>query len=344
MEIPSFIKAAYKAIITLVVIALVAGVLFSLSEGKSFGASLYWAFVTLTTVGYGDIIPITSAGRVVGVWLATTGLLLYGYMITIITTVGTKISLSEVFGMGQCKYKNHFVICGWTPVSEVVLGELLTAKKEVAVITETEDDIPTIKRAAGKAKVFAIYGDPSKIDILMQAEVKKARVVMLCMDDDTKNLITSLHVKKMNPRSRIIVKTTRGELRETMKISGVAYVSKPYEMSGRLIASAAFEPEVANFLEDITTATDVEGHDLRQYTLLKKEKTTVGKLSGQLREKTGVTLVAVGGKVEGTEEDWTVHPNPDDDFEISAGDIVILLGNREQFKKVKELLGTTQGR
>ncbi len=344
MEIPGFVKATYKVMVILVAVALVAGALFSLSEGKSLGDSLYWAFVTMTTVGYGDIAPLTSVGKVVGVWLATTGLLIYGYTVTVITTMAAKISLSEVFGMSKCKYKNHFVICGWTPVSEIVLKELLTAKKEVAVITETKDDIPRIKSVAKKAKIFAIYGDPSKTDVLEQAGVEKARVIMLCVDDDTKNLITSLHVKKVNPQARIIVKTTREELKEPMKIAGVTYVSTPYEMAGRLIASAAFEPEVANFIEDITTATDIEGHDLRQYTLLEKRKTTVGRLSRQLRKKAGASLLAVGKKVKGTEEEWTVLPNPDDGLEISAGDIAILLGNDEQFKKVEELLGVTQGR
>jgi voltage-gated potassium channel len=176
-----------------------------------------------------------------------------------IVTVQMESSLSGVFGMKKCRYKNHFVICGWTPVSEVVLLELIAAGREVTVITETQDDVRIIKRKEEKGKVFPIYGDPSKSEILTQANIKSARVVILCMEDDAKNLITSLHIKEMCPGARIIVKTSRGELKKTMKIAGVTYVVTPHEMAGRLIASAAFEPEVANFVEDVTSGADVDG-------------------------------------------------------------------------------------
>lgn len=347
MKIPKIIKVTYKGVIALVVLAFTAGILFSFYEGKSAGSAFYWALVTMTTVGYGDITPVSSAGRMVSVALASCGILLYGYLGGAVMSVVTETSLSGVFGMSKCKYKNHFVICGWTPASEVALLELLTASREVAVITEKQDDIPSIRRMGEKGKVFPIYGDPSKRDVLEQAQIREARVVMLCMEDDSKNLITALHMRELNPGARIIVRTSRGELRKTMKIAGVTYVATPHEMAGRLIASAAFEPEVANFVEDVTSATDVEGYDLRQYTISEERAGTVVELSKNLREKTKTTLVAIAKKKiheDTKEEKWEVLPNPEDDVKVCAGDIVILIGNDKQFKKVSEYLKAEQGR
>ncbi|UCE75414.1 MAG: potassium channel protein [Methanomassiliicoccales archaeon] len=347
IKVPKMVRATYKGILLLVALASGSSILFFLFEGQSIKTSLYWAAITMTTVGYGDVPIQSDGGKIVSVVLACFGILLYGYLGAMIMAIVMESSLSGVFGMNKVKYKDHFVICGWTSLSDVVLSELVTEKRQVAVITEEQDDIIIIKRMGDPKYVFPIYGDPSKSDILEQANIHEASVVILCMADDSKNLITALHIKELNPRARIIVRTTRAELKKTMKIAGVTYVVTPDVMAGRLIASAAFEPEVANFIEDVTSATDVGGFDLQQYTITQDRAATVGALSKSLREKTKTTLVAIGRKriKEGSlEERWEVIPNPDDEVKVQPGNIVILLGNDEQFKKVKDFLGTKQGR
>jgi voltage-gated potassium channel len=264
-----------------------------------------------------------------------------------IVTIVMESSLSGVFGMNRCKYKNHFVICGWNPLAETVLLELLMDNREVAVITNDPDEVVTIKRLEEKGKVFPIYGDPSKSDVLDQANISEAFAVILTMLDDSRNLITALHIKEYNPKTRMIVRTNRAELKKTMRIAGVTYVVTPHVMAGRLIASAAFEPEVANFVEDVTSATDIGGYDLRQYTISEAHAGTAGGLSKKLRDKTKTTLVAVAKpqKKEGFKEiRYKVLPNPQDDLAVRSGDIIILLGDDAQFKRAEDYLGTSQGR
>lgn len=348
MLIPKVIKATYKGIILLLILSVVSAILFfSLEEGHSLKTSLYWALITMTTVGYGDV-PVTSdGGRIISVILACFGILLYGYIAAVIMSIVMESSLSGVFGMNKTKYKDHFVICGWTSLSDIVLSELLTEKRQIAVITEEQDDVIIIKRKGDPKNVFPIYGDPSKNEILEQANIREASVVILSMEDDSKNLITALHIKEMNPKARIIVRTTRAELKKTMKIAGVTYVVTPDVMAGRLIASAAFEPEVANFIEDVTSATDIGGFDIRQYTISGAHAGTVGSISKNLRSKTGTTLVAIAkikAQEGGREGRWEVSPNPGDNIKINPGDVVILLGNDEQYNKVKGYLDTEQGR
>jgi voltage-gated potassium channel len=341
IDLPRLVRSFFKPVLLLVALALVTSVTFALAEGASFSQSIYWAVVTMTTVGYGDVTPVTTGGRITGMFLATAGVSLYGYAATAIASIATTASLSEVLGMGTSDKENHFLICGWGPESEVVLSELLVAGKPVVVIAETQEDVLHIKRRASRSPITTIHGDPSKKDVLLQANADKARVVILSMDDDSKNIITALHIRKLNPAARVIVKTERAELKETMKVAGVTYVSTPREMGGRLIASAAFEPEVANFLEDITSAVDEAGYDLRQYPVPDSHASTVEALSRQLRHETGAALLALCVKSNG---DWMIHPNPSLERRIEPGSIVILLGNDEQFASVEKLLGTPQGR
>ncbi|UCE36141.1 MAG: NAD-binding protein [Thermoplasmata archaeon] len=349
IRIPKMVRATYKGLILLIGLALFSGALFYILEGEhSLRESLYWAVITMTTVGYGDITPATIGGQIISVILACFGILLYGYLGAMIVSIIMESSLSGVFGMNKAKYKNHFVICGWNSLSDVVLSELLTEKdRQIAVITEEQDDIVLIKRMGDPKTVFPIYGDPSKQDILEQANINEASVVILSTADDSKNLITALHIRELAPQARIIVRTNRAELKKTMKIAGVTYVVTPDVMAGRLIASAAFEPEVANFIEDVTSATDVGGFDIRQHLISEKHTGTVLEVSRKIKEKTKTTLIGIAKKkaVGGiTGLKWDVFPNPDDNMKVKAGDMVILLGNDEQFKKVEDYLGSNQGR
>lgn len=348
IKVPKMIKATWKGFVLLIILTVVSSLLFYFYEsGRTIGESFYWAVITMTTVGYGDIRPETDGAKVVSIVLSCVGILLYGYLGAMIMYIVMESSLSGVFGMNKCNFKGHFVICGWTDLSEIVLMELLADKRQVAVITEEQDDVPMIKRLEKEGNVFPIFGDPSKSEILDQANLKEAAVVVLAMEDDSKNLITTLHIKEANPRARLIVKTSRAELKKTMKIAGVTYVVTPHVMAGRLIASAAFEPEVANFVEDVTSATDVGGHDLRQYTISQARAGSVNEVAKVLRQKSNTTLVGIARRriEKGTKTDrWVVLPNPRDTEKVEAGDVVILLGNDEEFKKAEEFLGTRQGR
>jgi voltage-gated potassium channel len=343
MIFPKVIKATYKGLLFLILLAVISAALFfRFEEGRTMGTSLYWAIITMTTVGYGDISPGSPEGKIVSIILACIGILLYGYIAAVIVSIVMESSLWGVYGMNKTKYKDHFVICGWTSLSDIVLSELLTENRQVAVITEDQDDILIIKRKGEAKNVFPIYGDPSKNEVLEQANIKEASVVILSMEDDSKNLITALHIKELNPKARIIVRTTRAELKKTMKIAGVTYVVTPDVMAGRLIASAAFEPEVANFIEDVTTATDIGGHDLRQYMVSAAHAGSVAKLSKNLKERTKTTLVGIARRSK--EGRWEVFPNPEENVKVNAGDVAILLGKDEQFEKVKDYLGTGPGR
>ncbi len=99
-------------------------------------------------------------------------------------------------------------------------------------------------------------------------------------------------------------------------------------------------------MEDVTTAT-MDSYDLQQYTISDTHTGRVAKLAKNIHELTKATLVGISKqKVEKStgEKKWEVYPNLDDNIKLHSGDIVILLGNEDQFKRVRAYLGTVQGR
>jgi voltage-gated potassium channel len=253
--------------------------------------------------------------------------------------------------METTKFTDHVVICAWSHISQVALDEILAAGRRVAVIAEDPDDLPFIQEHATPDRLFVTAGALTAEETLKRVNVKAASTVIAAADDDTNNLIVALEIRQMNPRARIVVSIRRAELRSTLTASGVTYVASPFEMSGRLLASAAFEPEVAKFVEDVTSGADDEesdvdpGYDLQQFSLPAGSRlcnNTVLELQGKLRNINGPLLVAVA-KYQ-SDGDYELFPHPDDDVVVRENDSIIVLGNPAENDRVSEMLGVIQGR
>jgi Trk K+ transport system NAD-binding subunit len=221
------------------------------------------------------------------------------------------------------------------------------------VITQEPDSVPLIQ-ALGDPRVLQVtVGDPSDADTLGRAGVKEAITVVAASDDDTQNLIIALEIKRTNPYARIVVSTKRGELRSTLTASGVTYVASPFEMSGRLMASAAFEPEVARLVDDVTSGADDyeaaagadEGYDMQQFTLPPTSalcNNTVGYLRASLKQISGPLLLAIAKHMG--EGNYKLYPHPAANLVMNPYDSLVVLGNKSQNGRVAQYLGVVQGR
>jgi voltage-gated potassium channel len=308
---------------------------------KNFGDALWFTAVTLSTVGYGDLYPVTTGGRIIGVGLIFFTIIFLGFMLSSIASTVMEANLMVAFGMKATKFSGHTIVCGWSPIGKVALTELLYANKKIAIITENQEEVSNIRMIGHRKDLSVIYGDPSNDEVLLRAGTKRARTVIICTEDDTKNLIVSLHIKKVNPKCRIIVSIRREELRKTLEVAGVTYILSPFQMSGRLVASAAFEPEVAKFVEDVSTAT--RGYDLQQFSIDANTPAAgkfIGVFSEELKTKTNTTLVAISKPHKGR---MSLIPNPDAKIKINSGDILVILGTNDQLDHTSKYLGLRQG-
>jgi len=304
---------------------------FSLSEKATIEEALWWGLVTLSTVGYGDYYPQTTAGKVFGALLIIFSLTFLGFVLGIISDTVIESNRRRILGLGGTRFKDHVVVCGWTPVSRVAVEELLANNNRVAVITQKEEDLNSIRLLGGPDQLFVTVGLPSEMKVLRLANVQHARAVIVATGEDTQTLIATLNIKKLNPDARIVVSIDNEELRKTFEAAGVSYITSPNRFSGRLVASASFEPEVTRFVEDVTTRTF--GSDLRQYRI---EKNSVlcglsfGEALYRVRGEDGATLVSVtkGGR--------TII-NPGDDLPLEEGDILVALCRTGQGEKLLRL-------
>lgn len=326
------------AAVALVFIFLIATTLFTFFENRerpedqrlTYFQVVYWGIVTLSTVGYGDITPVSDAGKAISMFFILFGLSIYVFVIGGIASLIIDKGLKESKGLKKCSYKGHVVILGMNDVVEEAIRQLVHGRRQVAVVVETGEDVDR----ANRLDAYPVLGDPTQPESLENANLASADTVLINLQDDSKTIIAALACRKVNRSVRIVASIRERQLIELIRESGVESVVSPQSFTGRMLASSVFEPDVIDFVDDVTSG--LEGADLREFKVSGSPIAggKVGDALINLRRETGTVLVGLVKAKEGGKE----ITNPDDDLQIDPEDKVILLGYEDQFQKAMRFL------
>jgi voltage-gated potassium channel len=306
---------------------------------ESYSDALWFCVVTMSTVGYGDVYPVTGSGRILTGFFILFTLGTLGLLITAVSEAVMEVKRMEEHGLIGTRMKGHVIVCGFNSMARAALSELVAAQRKIALLCESQQEIEAA-RDMKTPVMFITSGDPSQELFRDRLNVGEAEAVIVAMSDDTKNLIATLNVKAVNPRARLVVALQREELRATLMAGGVTYIASPNELSGRLVASAAFEPEVAQLLEDLMSS-EVGASDMMQYTAGTVGGRTVGEIRDVLNDLDGPLLVAIAKRSGASFE---VVPNPAKNLRVEPEDEIIVISNEEQQGRLESRYKLSQGR
>ncbi len=257
-------------------------------EHWSFFDSLYMTVITLTTIGFGEIHPLSPAGRVFTLILIVTGI---G---TITYTLG---SLSAYF-FGQkvytflsskrmqekiMKLNGHFIICGASEVGLAVASELSLSKFPVLLIDRNEEKL---KKAEDEFKCLILLGDATQDEVLEQAKIDKAEGLVASFGNDHENVYLIMAARQLNPKLKIYAKVKEEETTSKLKLAGADELINPYKIGGMRLASLIIRPNVVKFMDTLYK----DPHKLRI------EETTIDK-NHELYQK-DLTVSAVEQKLK----------------------------------------------
>ncbi|HTW77496.1 MAG TPA: potassium channel protein [Thermoplasmata archaeon] len=303
----------------------------------------YWAMVTLSTIGYGDVVPTTPDARLFVIGIAATEVFLGAYLVSIVISVVAEESQHRLLGTFGTDLKDHIVVLGYAAVGSAVVRELIAQDEKVAVVAETPEQVALLHTLASDRKLFATTGPPGDATILKRVNIESAHSVVVCTGDDTTTLIAALNARAMNPTIRIVVSVGRPELKQTLKAAGVTYVASPAEMAGRLCADAAFRPEVANMVEDLTTTefgADMEEFVLTQWTPISRQ--TLPEAEALVRKASD--CLVIGYARPGPDGEFRTILNPPMSFQFQPGDALIVVGTLANLHRLQQWIGVPQGR
>jgi voltage-gated potassium channel len=305
--------------------------------------SFYWAIVSLSTVGYGDFVPTTETARAFVIVVLFIQIFLGGYLLSVIVGVVSEESQKRLLGTLGTDMKDHSVVLGYGPVGKVAVRDLLIDGLQVGVIAENAEEVPNIHILAPASRLYVTYGNPAEVEMLKRANVPEAHSVIVACADDTTSLIAALNVRTLAPKARIVVSVSRPELKTTLETAGVTYVASPAEMGGRICANAAFQPEVALALEDLSE--EGNGADIREYVLSAATPvSTHGLLEAEalVRQHTGCLIV--GAARPGADGNFVTSLNPPESWKFQPGDAIMVLGLTENQERFKKWIRAPQGR
>lgn len=304
--------------------------------------AVYWAMVTLSTVGYGDITTVTTEGRVVAMALIVSGIGVLAFSTSIVVSAFQERleDLREHRVLGELeRLHGYTLICGFGEVGQVVATKLSRNRARFAVI----DHDPERVLLATRLGYPAVHGDVTDNALLERIGVADRVHTLVCITgDDVKNVFLTLSARRMNEGLRIIARAGKKEVVRKLTLAGANHVVAPFEMIGligaeyvgRPVAFEAIHGILHGDLEVILETVRVSGNSPLAGSL-------VGGVDFAAKRLLLFGIIAEQGRSERCggryplEDGYCFYFKPADDFTLSPGNMLILFGHELSLRHFK---------
>ncbi len=318
-------------------------ILFSLIFIGTFGYSfllnvslldgLYMTIITISSVGYKEVAPMTDPAKIFSIFIIFFGVGTVGYALTnllLLIVEGDKNYFWRKRKMEAniAKMNNHYILCGAGETGEVIINEFTKNKTEFVII---EKDIHRYKTYLAQG-LNIINGDATEEEILQLANIKQAKGIISSLPTDVDNVFVVLTARTMNRDIYIISRAIDKHAPDKLKRAGANKTISANEIGGRRMAAQMLRPSVVSFLEIVTSIDDVQ-LDL-QDVIIGKNSEIVGQELKHLRIPDRFGLVVIATKKFGQS---SMILNPKSDLILNTGDAMLVLGNNTQVNELRKI-------
>lgn len=325
----------YIALFLIFLIVLIGIVGFMSIEKFSLLDAFYMTIITVATVGFQEVHPLSEGGRLFTAILIITSFGTFAYAITSISQYVLDGEFNRYFKNYRVntviqKLENHIIICGYGRNGKQAAQVLKNSNQKFVVIEKSTELYS--KFSPTNIDLF-VEGDATQDEILIKAGIEKAKALITTLPIDADNLFIVLSARAINPKLTIISRASDDNSDKKLKTAGANNVIMPDKIGGAHMASLVMKPDVIEFV-DFITGQGGDNIKLEEITFENLPEAYKNKSIRELeiRNKSGANII--GFKTEAGE--YIINPSPDTKMIHDAK--LFVLGTNEQIKKLKELL------
>lgn len=303
-------------------------------EGYTFTEAIYMTIITIGTVGFKEVRPLSTTGMWFTMMLIVFSLGLFAFAISLLTKhlsekVFSKYNLRSKMEKRTSKLHDHVIVVGYGRNGSQAVEELVYNNIPVVVI---ENRPKVIQYMQANPKIVYIEGDATEDSTLLKAGVDRAKALITALASDADNLFVVITAREMNPHLKIISRASAIANDKKLKLAGASNVIMPDKVGGQKMAKLVIQPDLHEFVENIMLQRvgDVSLYEIACSDINSGIGKTIGEL--QIRERTGVSILGI------KDEHGQYILNPAPDILLRKGILIFVLGNRDQVWQLKELL------
>jgi len=300
-----------------------------LIEGWSFLDALYMTVITITTVGYAEVQPLSAGGRIFSIFLivvgvggalyALTGIIQYIVEGHFGTTLGRRRMKARI-----AKLKGHFILCGYGRVGEAIARTFEEEGVSFVIIDNNPECIARVEQAG----YLYLHGDATSDEVLREAGIEQARGLVAAVGRDVDNTYITLSARGLCPDLFIAARACCEEAETKLKRAGANRIVSPHSIGGRRMAMLTLRPAVVDFIDTVTRG---RGRELQlEDVAIDGNSPLVGLTMKAARSRTGITVLAMRKK------SGKLLPNPPDEETIEDGDRLIVIGTKKRLAALEE--------
>jgi len=310
---------------------IVAGVIgYVVIEGWSFIDALYMTIITVTTVGYDEVHPLTTAGRIFSLFLIVGGVSGALYVLSAIAGYIIEGQLGTTLGRRRMqanitKLKDHLILCGYGRVGREIARIFTDEGIPFVVIDKDQESITN----AEKDGCLYILADATSDEGLKEAGIERARGLVIAVGSDANSVYITLSARGLRPDLFIEARASGSAAETKLKKAGANRIISPHSIGARRMAELALRPAVVDFIDTVVSR---RGRELQMENIAVANKSAlVGQTVEEARRRSKAAILAISKK------SGRLSANPSPEETIQAGDRLITMGTREQLSALEEI-------
>jgi len=295
--------------------------------------AFYMTLITVTTVGYAEVHPLSFYGRIFNSFLIFFGVTMMLLAVGGMTQVIIELELTQYFGKRRTtkminKLQDHIIVCGFGRVGRGAARELQRAGVPFLIVDKSEDRVEWAIRDG----MLGVLADATDDETLKHAGVLRAKGLIATLQSDADNLFVILSAKALKPTLQVSARVASEQSERKMRLAGADHVFAPYDMTGNRMAQAMIKPHVFQFIDFTTKGMGLDV-GIEQFSVQASSELAQKSLAeSKIRSDLGVIVLAI------RKSDGRMLFNPPAEAEIEAGDYLIVMGAAANLRKLEQVL------